>query len=192
MLLKIEDLTASFGKKPVFGPLTHSFCSGVTCIRGASGSGKTTLLRIIMGLQSPHSGRVYLEEGARISAMFQENRLCENLSAAANIRLVTPQIPQELLWKMLRRVGLEQATEQPVKAFSGGMKRRVAFLRALLFDFDLLLLDEPFTGIDNQAREQMLALIMEYSEGKTVLIATHDDGMAEALSAEVLWVSGTL
>lgn len=188
MILKIEELTACFGKKQVFGPLSHSFNAGITCIRGSSGSGKTTLLRVIMGLHPPHSGKVYLDEGAGISAMFQENRLCENLSAIDNIRLVSPLLPKNEIEKALERVGLGGSAKQPVEDFSGGMKRRVAFLRALLFEFDLLLLDEPLTGVDNEAASQMLSIIKEASAGKTVLIATHDDGMTKTLAADELWV----
>ena len=111
---------------------------------GSSGKGKTTLLRILIGLEKADNGKITGMEGKDISVVFQEDRLCENLNVLSNIRLVQEKKKegkQEFLKKVqkgLEEVGLLECSHQPVKELSGGMKRRVAILRALYAKWDIL------------------------------------------------------
>lgn len=187
MTLTAESLTVRFGEHTVLSDFSHRFEPGVTCVLGPSGCGKTTLLRTLMGLLAPDAGRVCCDlPDPKKSVLFQENRLCENLSAVRNLRFVCPSRTKQELERALTQAGLKQSLYQPVKNLSGGMQRRVALCRALLADFDLLFLDEPFTGLDEATRDLLLSLIAQYTGGKIVLLVTHDAALAGRLGADTL------
>lgn len=178
----LNNVSKSFGHKKVFQHLNLTINSGeITCIMAPSGVGKTTLLRIVMGLEKIDSGCITGQKGKRFSAVFQEERLCEHLTAIENICLVTPYLAVETVRQEMDKLGLSDCLGQPVSEFSGGMRRRVSILRALLAEYDILCLDEPFQGLDNARREQALAYVKQKTAGKTVLFVTHDE-------KEVLWL----
>lgn len=186
MTLTAESLTVRFGEHTVLQNLSHCF-SGTTCLLGPSGCGKTTLLRTLLGLLSPDAGRVLCDiANPKKSVMFQENRLCENMSAVSNLRFVCHNRTRAEMEQALIKAGLGGSLYLPVRSLSGGMQRRVALVRALLADFDLLFLDEPFTGLDDNTRDSLLPLITQYATGKVVLLVTHDGAVAEKLGAEIL------
>lgn len=174
-MIRIEKLCKSYDGKPVLEGLSLHLEKGQRyALMGASGSGKTTLLNLLMALETPDSGLIRMEPGLRISAVFQENRLLEMMTAEANIRLVAPEAGEKAR-ELLLSLGIEpDSLPQPVKTFSGGMKRRVAIARALLADYDLLLLDEPYKGLDEDTRQQVIDTVKRMTEGKTVLMVTHD------------------
>ncbi len=182
----VSDLKKSYGNKVVLNGFSHKFPYGkVTAVTGQSGCGKSTLLSVIMGLLPPDSGTVQCPEP--ISAVFQEDRLCENLTSSANIRLVTGKnYGLREIAEQLSRIGLDGCENKAVRELSGGMKRRVALLRALMADYEVLFLDEPFKGLDNETKK----LVMEYSKekikGKTVIFVTHDAAERDFLSHEVI------
>ena len=131
MAIELQNVSKSFGEKQVLQNFSHVFPEGeLTCVMGPSGCGKTTLLSLLLGLEQPDSGRVLGMEGRRKSAVFQEDRLCENAGAVSNLRLVNPTLTREEAEAMLRDLGLGDSLRQPVRTLSGGMKRRVAILRA--------------------------------------------------------------
>lgn len=186
-MLKAEKICKSFGNNTVLSDFSHEFKSGaVTAVLGKSGCGKSTLLDILMGIQQPDSGNV-IRGSELLSALFQENRLCENLTASANIRLVTgkriskPQISSELA-----SVGLEGSENSPARTLSGGMKRRVALLRALLAEYDILFLDEPFKGLDEDTKRLVMNYCKEKISGKTTVFVTHNEDECEFLADEVV------
>lgn len=182
-----EQVTLRFGDKTVFSDFSHRFAAQqTTCITGPSGCGKTSLLRLAMGLLTPQDGAVLRDETARMSVCFQEDRLCERLTAAANVAMPSPGLGRAKIEQALHTAGLGDALHQPVCALSGGQRRRVALLRALLADFELLFLDEPFTGLDDQSRALMRDLLAQYTAGKTVLLVTHDHSLPAALGAQLL------
>ena len=122
----IENLCKAYERKPVLDHFSATLSAGsITGLMAPSGAGKTTLLRLLMGLETPDSGTITGLAGVRLSAVFQENRLCDNLSAVSNIRLVNPLLSVQEVERALERVGLSDALWQPARALSGGMRRRV-------------------------------------------------------------------
>ncbi len=183
----ISNLSKSFGHKKVLQHLNLTINSGeISCIMAPSGAGKTTLLRIIMGLEKMDSGCITGQKGKRFSAVFQEERLCEHMTAIENIRLVTPCLTAETVRQEMEKLGLRDCVKQPVSELSGGMRRRVSILRALLAEYDILCLDEPFQGLDDICKEQVLAYVKQKTIGKTVLFVTHDEKEALQLKAKVI------
>lgn len=189
--MEIKNITKAYDGKAVLENLNIRIKEGAaTCIMAPSGAGKTTLLRILMGLERADSGTVMGLEGRKISAVFQEERLCETLTAVENIRLVTPRLEPHAVRKELERLGLLTDSSQPVSELSGGMRRRVSILRALLAEYEVLFLDEPFTGLDHDLKVQVMAYVREKTVGKTVVFVTHDRQEAVALGAEVVELVG--
>ncbi len=141
-------------------------------LNSPSGSGKTTLLRLLAGLEEPDGGEIL--RCRNLSGMvFQEDRLCEDYSALRNVALVTgsEKSAREALERLLPR----DCLDKPCRELSGGMKRRVALVRALEASSDALLLDEPFAGLDAANRKRAEAYIRERRRGRTLIMATHTD-----------------
>ena len=173
-----------FGAQTVFHNLSMAFPSGrASCVMGPSGCGKTTLLRLLMGLEVPDTGKALCK--GLVSAVFQENRLLESLTAPGNLRFVLGRGKQEAINGILDELELGDAVDKPVKTFSGGMKRRVAIARALIMEHDILLLDEPFKGLDEELKARTAEIILRYEAGKTVVLVTHNPAEALMLGAEV-------
>lgn len=184
MALTINHLSKSFGEHIVLKDFSANIPTGqVTLLTAPSGRGKTTLLRILMGLETADSGEFSDFNGLKQSAVFQEDRLCENLSALSNIKLASPQLQNETIEAALSKVGLAEYAHCPISEFSGGMKRRVAILRALLADYDILFLDEPFKGLDAETKALVMSDVKQRSQGKTVILVTHDLTESEILGA---------
>lgn len=178
----IEGLCKSYDGKPVLQHFSGVLPMGVvTGLMAPSGAGKTTLLRILMGLEQADNGAIHGLQGLRKSAVFQEDRLCEALDAVANIRLAAPACGAEQVREALDMVGLADCAGQPVRELSGGMRRRVAILRALLAEYDLLFLDEPFKGLDRETKARVMADTRRRCAGRTVLLVTHEPTELEAL-----------
>ncbi len=186
-MIKAEKICKSFGDNTVLSDFSHEFKSGaVTAVLGKSGCGKSTLLDILMGIQQPDSGKV-TRGSERLSVLFQENRLCENLTASANIRLVTDKrISKSQIADELSAVGLDGIENSPARILSGGMKRRVALLRALLAEYDILFLDEPFKGLDEDTKCLVMNYCKEKIAGKTTIFVTHDISECEFLADEIV------
>ena len=187
-MLKAVNLTKKFGDNSVLDNFTHDFADGkVTAVLGKSGCGKSTLLNVLMGLLEPDGGGVIRGDGERISAVFQEDRLCENLTASANIRLVTGRrYTRGEIAAELAAVGLGDCADKPVRELSGGMKRRTALIRALLAEYDVLFLDEPFKGLDADTKRTVLEYCRRKTAGKTVVFVTHDKDECAALADEII------
>ena len=174
-MLEAVNVSKSFDGREVLRHFSVKLEDGGRyCLMGPSGCGKTTLLNLMMGLLKPDSGAIRMPAGTKLSAVFQENRLLDQMTAAANVALVSP-APRAQIEALLLQLGLdEESLTLPVSAFSGGMKRRVALCRALLAEFDILFLDEPYKGLDEETRARVMALVNERTRGKTVLLVTHD------------------
>lgn len=186
----LDGLCKAYGENRVLLGFSGTIAAGkTTAIMAPSGRGKTTLLRILMGLEQPDSGSITGLQGVRRSAVFQEDRLCENLSPVSNIRLVCPHTKHADILNALEQVGLSACAAQPVRELSGGMRRRVALLRALLAEYDVLFLDEPFKGLDAETKEVVITYTRRQTNGKTVLLVTHDPEEAMKLRAyaQIVW-----
>lgn len=187
MEIQLLHVTKSFGEHRLFTDLNLSFREGhIHCIMGASGSGKTTLLSMLMRLEKPDSGEIKGMEGKRIAAVFQEDRLIEHWDAIRNVKLTCAKtVTTQDIDIELKKVGIDEGRGKTVRQFSGGMRRRVAIVRALLAESDILILDEPFKGLDEETKKQVMAYVKENTRGKTVLLVTHDKEEAKELGAEL-------
>lgn len=184
MVLTAENIGKSYGEKRVLTDFSHTFANGsFTSVMGVSGCGKTTLLSILAGLVKPDHGRV-LPADFQKSMVFQENRLCENLTVAANLRLLPERLSRAEISAELEKLGLSGLENDPVRTLSGGMKRRAALLRALLAKYDVLFLDEPFKGLDEETKRRVMEYCKEKTVGKTVILVTHDADEAAFFGGE--------
>ena len=188
MAIQIQHLSKAFDSKPVFADFSAEIPEkAVTCLMGESGCGKTTLLYLLAGLISPDAGKISGISG-KIAFVFQENRLAENFTVYRNLKMVCKgQISKEMLGEMLENVGMDKALlRAPVSSLSGGMKRRVAILRALLCDSAFLFLDEPTTGLDEDNKKAVAAYIRQKTQNKTILWVTHDRTEAQSVSDKII------
>lgn len=190
MDINVKNLYKSFQEQQVLNNVTMSFSEArITCIMGASGVGKTTLAFILMGLLTADSGEIIGLQGKKLAAVFQEDRLIEHWDAIKNIQLVSPrEVTRELVHQNFKEIGLTEYEKKPVRSLSGGMRRRVAMVRALLSEYDVLIMDEPFKGLDEKLKIQVIGYVKEKTKGKTVLIITHDKEEVDMLEAEVVTI----
>lgn len=188
MGIVVKNLNKSFNGKNVINNFSATFTEDkITCIMGKSGSGKTTLLNIFASLIEPDNAEI-LDISESVSYVFQENRLCENFSALTNVKITlnNKKITDEDIKENFRMVGIDDAYSKPVSSFSGGMKRRVAIVRAVLADSKVLLLDEPFSGLDDITKKKVIEYIINGSKNRTVIITTHDISDIDQFSANLI------
>lgn len=156
---------------------------GRVAIMGPSGRGKTTLLKLLCGLIKPVSGCIAGLEGRRIALQFQDDRLLPWYSALRNVMLMMPRPDAQRATSLLYDVGIQDVDARPDE-LSGGMQRRVALARALAFAPEVLLLDEPFRGMDKALKLQLVPLLR--SAAPLVILCTHDAREAEMMEAKVI------
>ncbi|MBP5184549.1 MAG: ABC transporter ATP-binding protein [Lachnospiraceae bacterium] len=180
-MVKVDIREKRFGEKEVFEDLVFTLPkAGIYAVTGASGRGKTTLLNMIAGIDKDYKGSVAAE--GSISYVFQEDRLLPWLNALENVTFVCRDSKKAA--DMLKRLGLEKEITSRISELSGGMKRRVAIARALAADYDILLLDEPFSSVDEGMKQRIMDTVKELTAGKLVILVTHDAREAEYLGAE--------
>lgn len=177
MEIVFENVTKGYGGNTVLSGLSVTVgANEILQVTGASGAGKTTFLRLLMGLEKPDSGRILGAERVSFSAVFQENRLCEQLDVIKNLKMVCHGIPREELEQEARRLLPEaSALKVPAGELSGGMKRRAAILRAMLAESDIVVLDEPFTGLDKENIGLVNDYICDRRRGRTIVYVSHQE-----------------
>lgn len=184
-MIRMMDISFSYGEKPVLKNYSLSLPErGVFAITGPSGVGKTTLLCLLAGLLRPQAGRIEGLSGLRVSMVFQEDRLLPWYTAYENVLHALPQghIQKEQTARdWLEKMELQQAMHQLPLALSGGMQRRVALARACAYGGDILLLDEPFKGMDENLRLRVGAHIK--TAAPLVVLVTHDLEDADRMDA---------
>jgi NitT/TauT family transport system ATP-binding protein len=184
----IKNLHKSFGDNKVLKGIDLVVKQNrITCLMGQSGSGKTTLLNILMGFEKADSGEM-LNVPVHKSAVFQENRLCEDFSVLTNIKMVNDALKEDVILRHLDAVGLRENSNQKVSTLSGGMKRRVALVRAILAEKDVLFLDEPLKGLDEETRDKVIDYLLNNTKNTTVIMVTHQIEEAQALNAEIVYL----
>ena len=200
MKLQIHDLCKQFDGHLVLDHVSMELVSGhIYCLMAPSGTGKTTLFRILMGLEHADSGEIIVQRKTKeagqaaaekvadwqenetlqnlcIGAVFQEDRLCEAFSAVENVLMTAASsMSRAEAERELRELLPQEALNRPVATLSGGQKRRVALCRALCAPSDLLILDEPFTGLDAETRMEGIRYLQKKSAGKLTLLSTHQE-----------------
>ncbi|MCD8067828.1 MAG: ATP-binding cassette domain-containing protein [Lachnospiraceae bacterium] len=170
-VLTLTHVSKSYGANEVLKNFSAS-CAPDETIRFTwpSGGGKTTLFRLIVGLEPADTGEIDLY-GSRLTMLFQEDRLCMDYDALTNIAMVTGS--KAIAAEYLKDLLPEEDWTKPCAELSGGMRRRVALARALAVPADIVILDEPYTGLDGENRQNVAACIEKHSAGKLVLMATH-------------------
>ncbi|SHJ41124.1 ATP-binding cassette domain-containing protein [Parasporobacterium paucivorans] len=185
----IENVSKRFGEKTVlkgFSAIIREH--GITCIMGPSGCGKTTLLNLLMGFEQQDEGSI---KGVPVkkSAVFQEDRLCESFDAVENVRMVCHKdTPDGQIRNHLIQVGVGDSLYNPVSELSGGMRRRVALVRAILAKSEILFLDEPFKGLDEERKRQVMNYVKENIDGRTVVMVTHDEEEAAEMEGNLIYI----
>lgn len=155
-------------------------------VTGPSGSGKTTLLRLMAGLERPSSGAVSGIPPQGVSMVFQENRLVPGLTLLQNLALAAPRAGREELLGLLRELGLGEEGDSLPGSLSGGMARRAAIARAAALGSPLALLDEPFTGLDEENRRRAADFLLGHFPGAAMAVVVHHPEEAELLGARPL------
>ncbi len=180
MTIEIKDVSKSYDGQQVLRDFNlnieseHSYI-----ITGPSGCGKTTLLRLILGLEDPDAGTVkllgdYKYPFINSGTVFQEDRLVEDFDAVTNVTMVSRKVFRETVIEELKKLLPQEAIFKPVKELSGGQKRRVAIVRACAVPSDILIMDEPFTGLDDEARRTAIDYIRDKQGSGPLVITTHD------------------
>jgi len=162
----------------------------VVTLFGPSGCGKTTILRLISGLNEPRKGEIF-NKFKKMTYFFQENRLLTWKNALENVLLVMDKADQNSVLKLFTKVGLSQkdALKYP-NELSGGMRQRVAFVRAVVTKPDLLLMDEPFSGLDYDMKEILIDIVSQrVSEGMSIILVTHDRMEAVKMSNRIYFLA---
>lgn len=191
-MLKLTSITRRYGEKTVLQQLTHTFPQrGVVALMGDSGCGKTTLMRLICGLDTPDEGEI-VNTYAKTSVAFQEPRLLPWLTARQNLLAVLPRDAGSAARaeEQLRAVELADAADRYPYELSGGMQKRLSLARALAYGGDLLLLDEPFSALDQALRARIAPLIRAANPSGLTLVVTHDPTDAELLGAALFHCTG--
>ena len=198
MSITAHNLYKSYGSLQVIQDLKMEFQWGkIHCLFGPSGCGKTTLLQIITGLLATDKGRVEGLRDKKCSYLFQEDRLLPWENVAQNIYFVlATHIDKEQAWakveEYLKIVKLERFKNAYPHQLSGGMKQRVALARALAYGGDILVMDEPFKGLDWTIKEELMDKIAEQwrKPNRMVIFVTHDPAEVKYLADQVYILSG--
>ena len=187
-MIECKDVAKSFDDQLVFSHLNMRIEEGERiCLMAPSGCGKTTLLRMVLGLESYDSGTLINPHTSSMAVVFQEDRLCDALSAVDNVALVCkPGVSRRALRSMLCEVLPDEVLDKQVAYLSGGQRRRVALVRAFACDARLLVLDEPFSGLDSTTRSEVAQFILRHQNNATLLVSTHGEHDHVSLHARVI------
>ncbi len=201
--VSVETVWKFYGDFPALRDISFSVEPGAcTALLGRNGAGKTTLLRIIGGLSKPARGRVRIfgdevraqQTRARMGMLGHGIAIYDELSAIENLtlfgRLYNLAEPRKAAMEWLERTGLERVRDSRVREFSRGMRQRLAVARAFLHNPQVLLLDEPFTALDDRAIGVLQTLLRNaLAEGRTVLMSTHQLREALELATNVALIN---
>lgn len=181
-LVRLRGVGLELGGLKVIGGLDFEVAPReIVALVGPSGCGKTSLLNLIADLKRPSSGSIERRCGPP-AYVFQEDRLFPWLSVYENVRAANERASPREIRQLISRVGLSGFERYTPDRLSGGMRQRCAVARAYAFDGELILMDEPFSALDQRLREDLARMLRElYAErGKAIVFVTHS--LDEALS----------
>ena len=209
--IRIENLVAGYTDNTIIKSLNAEIPAGkITAILGGSGCGKTTLLRIILGLNSHESGKIFVGDRdifnlsskqfrsmrRRIGVLFQDGALLSSLTLEENVGLplkehtqLSPAIIKKTVLDTLELVGLADAAEQHPSELSGGMKKRAGLARAIITEPPLLFYDEPTSGLDpitSALMDKLLLDMQSYYKNMTTVLITHDLTSVKRVASHIL------
>lgn len=183
-MIECSNLYLSFEGRVILNKVSFSLPdAGIFALMGSSGIGKSSLLKILSGLLAPDSGTIRGLDNLRVGIMFQEDRLLPWHTTLKNVMLAMEHPSHEEARKLLDALEIGESADMYPAVLSGGMKRRVALARAIAFSPDVLLLDEPFSGIDEQIKGRISPFIQE--SAPLIIFSTHnvkDAGMMGAMN----------
>lgn len=206
MEVRLEQVSKQYGSKQVFANLNEVFESGkITGLVGDNGAGKSTLLRLIAGLDLDYSGHIYYDGKLLSKPLYQQMTMVfqtpyllkrsvyDNIAYPLQIRHRSAAEIKQKTEAMIARLGIEKLADQYAHKLSGGESQKVALARALIFEPDLVLLDEPMSGIDAASVRFMEEMIQEYVREyhKTVIMITHNARQAQDLCDRIVHLHGT-
>ena len=184
-MIKLQNISFAYGEKQVLRDFSLEIKNGDRiCLFGESGCGKTTLLRLILGLEKLKKGSISGIENLKPSVVFQENRMLPFKTVLENITLFGAS--EETALYHLDALGIKDTAHLKPEELSGGMERRAAIARALSQDFDYLLLDEPFTGLDQATLKITAKHILNVAKDKPIILITHSLEEAKLLKASII------
>ena len=187
-MIQISNLTLAYGDKLVLDRFSLTLPdTGVTVLSGPSGCGKTTLMRCIAGLEKPQCGTISGIAPSETAFLFQEDRLFPWRTVEQHLTDVLPKPRRGEAGRWLALAGLKAEKTALPAALSGGMKRRLALVRALALGGKLYLLDEPFTGVDGDRIRALMAALKEL--GTPVVLSSHE-GLVRSLANQVIDLNG--
>jgi NitT/TauT family transport system ATP-binding protein len=193
----VKNLCKSFDNLKVLDNLNIEFKEGeVTCILGPSGCGKTTLLNILSGTLNFDSGEIVGFKHENISYVFQEDRLIDWKTVKENIEFVLKDIlnktdRNKIITKYLKAVDMEAYQDYYPNKLSGGMRQRVAIIRAFIYPSKLLIMDEPFKSLDMETKQHVMECFLNLIkvENRTCILVTHDIEEAKYLGDKIIMLS---
>jgi ABC-type multidrug transport system ATPase subunit len=187
-MIRVRALEKRYGRRRVLTGIDLDVArDGCLLVTGPNGSGKTTLLRVLAGLAAPSGGTVEVDaDRGRVGFLAHEPLVYRELTAVENLdlfgRLYRVSERRERIGMLLERFGLWEARNERVSAYSLGMTQRLALCRTLLHDSDLVVLDEPYAGLDAQGSELLDRELRELAGSRALVVSTHDSVRLEPLA----------
>jgi ABC-type multidrug transport system ATPase subunit len=197
--VRVRDVVKQFGRFAALRGVSAEFAAGkFYVILGDNGAGKTTLLRTLAGLATPTRGEVFIfglrpgESSRVIGYMAHPSLLYDEMTGMENLRYFARLygiFSDQLCEEAIRAVGLEPGLTRTVGQYSQGMRQRMSLARALLHGPQVLLLDEPFSNVDQRSAREMAGLLRGMRDaGKTIFLVTHQAGLLEGIADEFVWM----
>lgn len=194
MSINVNNVSFSYGNQEILNDFSLEIQKpGIYSLFGKSGCGKTTLINILSLIQAPTQGEVVLfkqtldfsnkekidEARKQIAYFFQDLNLIEALTVRENLEIISlinhQSIDEERLKRYSEKIGMSKKLDVPVNNLSGGERQRAAFLKVMIFEYKLILLDEPTNNLDKENIEMIMDLLKEIKSDKIILIVTHSN-----------------